>query len=366
MANADGERAGRNPPFTVYFDAGNGMDAIISTIPQPFTIVTIGLTGILSGGYAIEGQAGTVAWGMIPTNRNTFYAGTDLAIASGVVGAVYTQAATLAGALSRVRRNNCSWATGNAGTASLGSPMRFNMNGAGDKLWATQVGQRMVFEGVLSDEKIKYWENQCRVLSSLQYYPSDIFDGSTLDPQWTSNNQANMTLGMGNGYLLWTQATGAANDALAYILTPITGTAWSFDLKVSNTAINNYVTNTTPPGLIFKNSSTGKTFLAVLNRAAMNNFYFYGHRFNGDTYVSTPLSVSGVATSIPAEYFLRVVRTSTTLTFYTSLDGITFTSRGSETISAHLGGIDRIGIVANANNPNTTISARVQSFLRTS
>ena len=213
VANADGERPSRNSFYTVVFAAGKGLDAVIPTIPQPFTIIILGLTGAASSGYAIEGQAGTVAWGLIPTNRYTFYAGTDLAVAAYSVGTTYVQTSIIKGSQSKVRRNKSSWTTGNAGAASISTPLRFNMNGAGDKPWATQVAQRMIFSGELSDSEIRFWENKAlsSSMANLSFYSS-----TAPGTSFTLSLDGNTITWNGGGWSPWTRLTGSTDSPVGF------------------------------------------------------------------------------------------------------------------------------------------------------
>jgi hypothetical protein len=199
----------------------------------------------------------------------------------------------------------------------------------------------------------------------------DEFDGA-IDPTWTGSALTNgfTTLTQTGGYLNWVQTTAAVVDPITYLAKNIGNqTNFIVELNITNMAENTlspYNKNFT--GLIFFNSANGKALLWGLNHAFASQYLCLLGRFNGigpgltPAYVSTPIQTASLYSTIPSNFFYKVALSNNTLTFYTSADGVTWTLRGTELLSAHILACNSIGLWQQNNNINTIMTTRSQYF----
>ncbi len=143
----------------------------------------------------------------------------------------------------------------------------------------------------------------------------------------------------GNGISLFAPSAGSTQVRALYK----TIAAGDFDVKIRIKGITNGL-GTPAFGMLCQNSGSGKLLLMAYEPSA-NNLYF--QRWNSVTSFNSQISVRGV---YPAFNWFRVTRVGTTITYYLSVDGLDWTSIGTEAEGTFSGTIDRIGFSANINN----------------
>ena len=143
----------------------------------------------------------------------------------------------------------------------------------------------------------------------------------------------------GNGISLLAPSAGSTQVRALYK----TIAAGDFDVKIRIKGITNGL-GTPAFGMLCQNSGSGKLLLMAYEPSA-NNLYF--QRWNSVTSFNSQISVRGV---YPAFNWFRVTRVGTTITYYLSVDGLDWTSIGTEAEGTFSGTIDRIGFSANINN----------------
>jgi hypothetical protein len=340
-----------------------------ASIPQPFTVVDL-IRPVSSndGGWAIHFQSGDVA--LLRKNAtnfpHTFFAGTDLDLfPSTGFGIDYTITAVGDGANSLLRRNTLQ-AVGNAGTQSLVTDVRFNRNSAANSAFSHRIHQRMIFGKKLTDAEIIMVESFLRDKAGLPW--SDSFFGTSLAPQWTKIlNQGGATdvLTFNNPGMTWTATQGPITGGFSRIIQPLSGTAWQYILEIDEQTMSDPDTsNTNWPGFFFRNTANDRQYYISLNKFE-GLYYVFGARFTGATFNSTIINQAAGISSIPNRYLFRATLASGVITFARSLDGSTWTTLGTETISSWLLAPNQIGIAAPVNAEGETNSALIRGFLRT-
>lgn len=117
-------------------------------------------------------------------------------------------------------------------------------------------------------------------------------------------------------------------------------------------------------GIVLRDSSDGEliTFFITEQRVAgdeQNVYYLNANRWNSPTSAST--AILTLYSSHPYKW-LRVNVTSTTITFYTSIDGWNWQQVGTETISTFIDTVSQYGIVARSDANASTLLMKVQQF----
>jgi hypothetical protein len=110
-------------------------------------------------------------------------------------------------------------------------------------------------------------------------------------------------------------------------------------------------------GIYVEESSTNKVY-------AIGRFYdgrWWRQYWDDNTFASEDLvtATHGFSNGDSFNGYMRLKRVGTSLFTYISLDGLSWLQIAAETISTHLGDIDRIGLLYNASNQTATTRALV-------
>lgn len=162
---------------------------------------------------------------------------------------------------------------------------------------------------------------------------SDDFNSTTLDSKWTWYNTGGATTSISGGKLTYTAGSFPTGDR-KYLTETLPNSDWTFEVKmrcVSQEA-----------GIAITNADGSRAVVTLQNGSTQyvsrhTNFSFSSNQANW-----TDASTLGPSNSI----YYKVAKSGGNVVFSTSADGVTWTSRWTESISSHLVTASRIGFYA--------------------
>lgn len=191
---------------------------------------------------------------------------------------------------------------------------------------------------------ITYWASTAPAATTWRVSLSDEFNDSSIDPKWSWLHQGSGTISESGS-----TTTLATPSPSGTVSRGQPAPAGDFELSF-------YSTLTTAGGQFF---SSG----LLLYDSATGKHITFGHSQQGSSGPTTNVRLWSGSLASPSwggdsyegatQNYVRITKTGTTLSFYTSPDGTTWTLRNSQALSAFLGAITNIGFCIGMTNTQT-------------
>jgi hypothetical protein len=319
------------------------MDFAISSYAQPFTVVmsfrsTSGPWNVMS------------TFGLGANNIQLLYSAIDghtrlntessLSIAGQSTGVDYVVSFVMNGASSLLRRNGTQ-ASGNAGTRSLVTPIRFNTSESGDRSWGNRIYQVRVYQGALTADQISAIEaNIATMFLPIPPATSTITDefNGPYSPNWQWVNKGTSASIVSNSLQL---VTPVATQNTFNFMQDFRGVSGDWQVETKLLAFSGGAA----AGIIAYNENNGR-LEGASPATYLNKVYF--QRWTSFTVATNPAE-----TALTPPCYLRLSKIGTNLVLAYSTNGTSWTTGYTDALASHLLEVTHCGLSIQANTTAT-------------